>query len=780
MQKLFLAFICVFSSLFSNELLIEQPENDSNIICNLRQNVLEKGVKIINAKTDFKPEEVSTNELIIDLKNPSFSNGILITEEGGVIKNKDFRIQAKSIQYTKKNEKGKLIHKIEAEGNLMMIYGNRVFIGDELEYDFVNKTGVIYNGKTYTSPWYIGGDKILLKSNGTYNVENVFITTCENADSAWDIKANNVSVENKDLMKAKKIRFRLFKLPALWLPSFKINLKKFFKKPIITYKINWDKASGPRASVRYQAYSWNDLAVFLRLDYRLKMGIGGALETEYLPADKNCSFITRSYATTDDITTTDLTKKKRFRLQGSYKGTTKDNKTTGFLTWDRYRDIDMPGDFKSDDFEVDTAKKTEFSCKHQTNDVLALVHSRVKVNNFETIKQDLPTLYANVHPIKFEKTGIISLNQIELSYLDYSYAKDIKSKQIIKETTTKKTSTKLHGLKKLLKPFKKKKSSSKQTIIKQTTFSEGLKDFHSFRSELNSELYRPFNLKTFIFTPKVGFAGVFYGNSPENAAKILGSFLYEGKLQTTLFRNFKNQKHLITPYIKYQGITKPSVSPDNHYIFSLQDGFDSINMIKLGVLTQLFPLKKNKGLPSLEVDISTNCFLGSHKTSLTAPKSYLSLTCNLPSLFLHSHNAWDFNKKNLDFSNTRLGYTMSENTAFALEYRYRSHYAWRKSDYENFILDVSRHENELLSSPLSDKRQTFLSHVFIRLTPSWCLHLQSHTGWGRKNNKNSENGYNEYTIDLYTLLSTSWKIKLSYLHTQNDDRFTFDYYLLKF
>ena len=128
-MKKALVFFCLLFALFR----INAEDDMDYLISDLRQTLIEKGMKIFNSESPFIAEEISTRELTVDLSNPNFSNGILITHEGGVIKNKDIRIQAQTIQYIKKNENGQPVHKIEAEGNLMLIYKDRVFVGEELE-----------------------------------------------------------------------------------------------------------------------------------------------------------------------------------------------------------------------------------------------------------------------------------------------------------------------------------------------------------------------------------------------------------------------------------------------------------------------------------------------------------------------------------------------------------------------------------------------------------------------------------------------------------------------
>lgn len=157
------------------------------------------------------------------------------------------------------------------------------------------------------------------------------------------------------------------------------------------------------------------------------------------------------------------------------------------------------------------------------------------------------------------------------------------------------------------------------------------------------------------------------------------------------------------------------------------------------------------------------------------PRLYLLLQWRLPSLEFSTHECWNVWNRVLDFSNSRLQWTANEHVALALELRYRSQYDWRKADHENFILDVSRSEEELLLSPISDKRLTVLTHAFIRLTPFWECHLQSHHGFLRK----TQDPYNELKVDLFTWLSSSWKLRISYTHTQKDDRVTAGISLVK-
>lgn len=664
----------------------------------------------------------------IDLRNPKYLNGILYTSEGGVVRGKDLRIQAKTIQIIKRIEGDKLVHRLEADGSLMIQYKGKVYVGSELEYDLLAQQGTIYEGKTYSSLWYVGGDKIELQPDGGYKVTNAFFTTCENMDSSWDFHAGRVQLKKEDLLTAKKVRLRFLKFPLIWLPSFKVNLKKF-KEPVFRYSVNWDKGQGPRAMIRYQFFSWRDWALYGRLEYRWSTGWGGAFESEYFPDHKRTTFVTRNYVGTDRFENAP-DKLFRYRVQGALNSHSKSNKTKTVLTWDKYSDVRMPNDFKSDDFEVATGKRTFFYLHHREAGAIVSVKARARVNQFESVKQDLPTLYFAARPGEIGKSGVMYNFTAKAAYLNFKY-----SDQLL------------------------------QNIL----------GFHSVRLDARPTLYRAFHLGPVIITPRVGLIGIFYGTSPTHEAKGLATMSYGGDIYAQASREFGRYRHVICPYGEYFALTRPTSSPTEHFIFSIQDGYDRINQFKVGMRSSLYSKKRPTSTASFTADLYCSAFFKDPVIPQLIPWVYLDLDWNLASLDLSFHNAWDFQNQVLDHSNSRLRWTINEDVALTLELRYRSHYHWRKADRDNYTVQVTQPQSELLLSPMSDRRMTVLMSAFIRLTPFWECHLQSHQGFLRDNQK----PYNEFKADLFTYLSSNWKLRISYTHTLKDDRVTAGVSLIK-
>jgi hypothetical protein len=673
------------------------------------------GEKKAENKTATDP--IANEEFTVNLKNPVFSHGVITTDQGGIISAKGIRIQAQKIEYTNRVENGVPVQKIVAEGDLMMEYGDRAFVGRRLEYNFVTKTGTLWDGKTYVDLWFLGGEKIQLTDDGSYYIYSAYITTCESQDNTWDLHAKAVKITKEHLLSAKNIRFRFVKMPIFWIPNFKSNLK-FFKDPPVRYKLIWDKGLGPRVTMRYRVFSWEHFNLYFRLDYRIKRGFGGAVESDYQTQDKRTIFRTRSYGAHDKSWPDEHTN-KRYRFQGHYQTQTKNEKTFVHLTYDKLSDEKMPGDFRSDDFEVNTQKRTRLLVSHHENRVLTSLSFQPRINRFQSLNQELPYVTANVRPFGIGKSGIIVENFFNAGYLDYVFATDL---------------------------------------------SRFLSSTHAGRIETKNTIYRPIPIRHFTVTPNIGFIGIYYTNNPQHRQIGQALLSYGCEANTRLYRPFGHLKHMIEPYLNFQGLSNPTAKLNRHYIFNIDDGYNRLNLLRIGVRNVLFSSKQSSFLPPFVADIYTYGLFDDHTYARAFPKFYTSLGWNRPSFAIYGGVAWNQEEKLWDYSNLRAAVTISENLAFSAEFRHRSSFDWRKADHENFILDVSRRISTLLDSPLSDRRNTLLARLYARLAPGLTCQLQSHHGWGRK----TEPRYNEYKIEFYKMITCSWQLKFAYQYSRRD------------
>ncbi len=665
----------------------------------------------------------------VDLKNPVFEKGVISTEEGGVITAEGIRIQARKIAYTNCIENGITIRKIKAEGDLLLEYGDQAFVGDKLEYDFTTHSGVIEGGKTHVEMWFIGGEKIYLQEDGSYYILNAYITTWASDNPLWEVHAGKIRISQDKLLSARNLRFNFARLPFFWLPSFKANLKAV-KKPPVRFKVRWDKSLGPRISARYRVYSWESLDIFLRGDYRVGKGGGVALETEYFPEDQLTEFVTRSYGSINDKSTPTIHNLEQFRLQGLFKTQSRDDRTHVHLVYDAMRSQKMIDEFKSDDFEIDTKKRTRLIVNHREDNSFMNLSVQPRINPWQSLNQELPYLSLGIRPFTFGSSGIIMQNWTNASYLDYVYSHNLRN------------------------------------YLHQT---------HAVRLQTNNSIYRPFRAGPVMMTPDIGIIAIFYNNNPfrHSIGQAVGTygFLTNTKLQ----RQFSKFEHIIEPYLSFRGLTKPTAPSRRLFIFSIEDGYHSINALRFGVVNDLC-LRTSIDPPHLSADLYAYAFFGDRSQLSTIPRLYLDLTSELPTCFSTLGFVWNLQKHLIDRINARTSWTVSKRFAINVEFRHRSRFDWRKANYDNYILDVSRSFHELLQSPLSDGRDTLLGELQYNLHPLWTMHVAGHFGWGR----GEEPSYHSAKVDLHTTIVTGWRLRVSAEVNAGDMRFTTGMEVIKY
>ncbi|MFT4554036.1 MAG: hypothetical protein ACI9S8_002681 [Chlamydiales bacterium] len=663
-----------------------------------------------NDNLNEKVDEAFAKGVVVDLRDPVLQSGILSTTKGGVITAPGMRIQAKNIVYTRKVENDESIFKVEAEGHLMLEYGDRVFIGNRMEFDFNSETGTIYDGTTGIDPWFIGAAQIHLKPKGDYSMEKGYITTCGNVNSEWAISATDVLIPQNDQISASNIQVRFLELPLFWMPSFTGNVKKILRAPIQT-RVHWGGSRGTRISLKYRFFSSEQVNAFMRLDYRLKRGFGGGIEASWLAEDKKTSFITRNYVANDTSVSND-TERKRYRFDGKYATSFHDGKTTLDVKYDRLSDADMPSDYDENTFKIDTAGRTEIITRRiQDKWILSLI-ARPKINYFQTLKEELPTLEWRVKPFEITDTGIISDNVFRASYLTLSHS---------------------------------------DTIGRHL-------DYKSSRLQTQNYLYRPTNYKKFTFVPEVGFIGTHYDKTAAGGTSSVIFGVAGGEVNTHMYKVYNNSRHVVEPYARYDYYHRFEDNPDQHYIFDIDDSWSNLNMMQLGVRNTLFKKDERGVYPSIEGKIYTNAFIDTKSAPKTFPKVYGDISYNeLRNFFFNLGLAYDNSRHELDHYNARVQWTKDENLAGSLEYRSREAFDWRKADRTRFFLESFRDENSLEASSLSDKRETILSNIYYRFSPNWVAHLQSRHG-----SRPNESRFDEFQIDLTTTIRCNWRGKISY------------------
>ncbi|MBI5274009.1 MAG: hypothetical protein HY860_03015, partial [Chlamydiales bacterium] len=609
--------------------------------------------------------------------------------------------------------------------------------GKKFFYDFLAKQGYVIEGKTSDGLWIIGGATLLFLPDRSVQIKNAFATTSDDSNTKWDFHASELSLQRDMQLSAKHITFRSSTVPVLYVPYYSTNLKKKSDSPF-SYSATWDTGQGPMLSMRYRAYETETFDLFTRLDYRVTRGGGGAIETDYESLSRKLKILTKSYIAHDTFVQDPNPNayKTRYRFQGLADGKKIDECMDIFMRYDYISDRYMPNDFPSDSFEISTAKRTELVINRVDPSVTTNLYIRPRINDFQGFKQEIPTLRIGVKPFEMFGSGIMFDNFFKIAYLDYDYSEEMTVPVNVSPPPT----------------------------------------FRSGRFQTSQYLYRPLDMEVMILTPKVGYNGIYYTNNQNSEATALSSYLIGFDASSSLYKNFSDFGHVITPYANFDWI-KTTNQLSNHFIFSIEDGVTNLHQLHVGIKNDFYPKKSNTYHPLLSVDLYSYGFFSTSNLPQKFPFLYLDATLYASRMSFTSNLKWDYNVGKVAQFNTSWKWTISNRLAFSAEVRNRSNYEIRKCDPFNFFVDVANPFEQEITSPLADPRTSFLLKAQANLTPFTFIRAESHIGWGRPA---PQPAYTETKIDFFTMIATNWRLRVSYQHSVFDDQVAFGISMIPF
>lgn len=670
--------------------------------------------------------------LEVSLNDATYCDGILSTKTGGIITADQLHIQAKHIQYTQQNGK----KEIDAWGDILVTFIDKVFVGDRVFYDFISKKGVIYRGKISIGIWHISGSQIELYPDDTYRIFDAVITTSEKQNPLFAMGGERVDIE-KNVLIAKSLQLQCAGRSYLILPKYSTNLQRLWEKPLLQYKLSWDKGLGPAGMIRYRIYNSKNCNSHLRFDVRVHkkekpvIRLGSSLETEYSFPKNRGEISTQNYLGYDVFfNDTNNSSHLKYRLQGlaSYKSL--DGKQILLSRWDKISDKNMPNDFRMEKFELSTEKKTEIRLTSLHEKIITNVSFVPRINSFDSMKQELPDIKLSPYPIIFKNSGIIFENSLRAGYYRYSFAKDFH-------------------------PYCESPDSSK---------------FH-----YSQTLYRAFFSPYLTVIPKVGCHYLLYGNSRSNNALQFCLPFLDISLHSKLLCTKDAITHSLEPYAKIYSLAPPA-KEDYPLIFDLSDGWRRINEMRFGIRSSIWKRESDWAAPLLSIDSYALGFLHPTPFSTVFPKIFTTIECALPRFSLKTLLGWNREFAEVDIWTVRGALTCSADFALSAEFRYRGPMFWRKNNPDNYILDVTRPPLDLADSLLSDERKVALMRMQFKLHPQWIVRLEGNYGWGRKQQENHFVG----KIDLLGLLSSNLRVRLSYLQAASQSHFEFGMSLVRF
>ncbi|MCH9612555.1 MAG: hypothetical protein S4CHLAM102_10460 [Chlamydiia bacterium] len=669
-------------------------------------------------------KKVKPDKIQLHLRDLKAEDGRVFTDHGGYVCAENLYIQADQFEYTDRIVDGKEVRKVVATGNLFLAYYGKFYMGDRIEYDFLTKTGRLTNGRTAFRAWYVSGQDIQFQPNGDVIAYHAMVSTDGAKDPDWQVHSYKVTVKENHLLGAQDVTFRVKNLPVMWLPSFNVNTRKR-DDPAFKYNIAWEKGLGPKATLRYRFYSSTHTDYFYRFEYRYNKGVAQALETNYFDKETKDYFQTKNYWAFDQFIRDNhpRTFKSRYRLQGI--GGKKKDGLDIFFRWDKYSDIYMPSEFQGSDFELNTARTTELRMNAIAPSLTYNLKVKPKVNNFDQLKVQAPLFEMTSRPVPLTHTsGIILSNDSTYSYQKYSYSNLVDS---------------------LINDFESGKMGSK----------------HRFQI--------PINLKWFTTTLVGGWDSIYYTKNPSNKDIGQGAAYFQ-VVGNTLFRKaYDNYNHVLEPYVDFMGFSSPTAHQNQVYIFDITDGYHKLSQIKVGLRSNFFQRNQFQMTPEFSADAYLLGFFKSHIYKKLFPRFYLDLGVFKSQYSLSANCCWNTERNVLNYAALQGKWTVNQYFAFNLLFTHRGKFEWVKCDYDNYILNVTNTAESMLGTPLSEPRNLFVARWQIEPLPGWTAQIRNHVGWGQS----GQPAYHESWIDLFTVINSAWKVRVSFNRTVRDKKISF-------
>lgn len=667
----------------------------------------------------------SLEKVELNLNQPSYQDGVWQSTQGGVIANDLFRVQAQNISYTKKDD----AHFLDAKGNVFLFYQDRPFKAQSFHYDFITKKGHLKKASFNYDLWFIRGKDVFIDSDGKVSVDEAELTSCPSSDSEWSALASELTVTEKSLIHTSNLVLKFLKLPFFWLPRLDIDTDEVKGIPIKN-RIHFRGARGTSLALSYRFLSLSDWEAFLRLDYNFKKRGGVGLDFNYENQQDDTSYFAKNFITIGpqkSLTSTNPLPQNRYHIEGEFQQSFEQGKTSLEVRYDRLSDYQLISEY-GESYTYEQPNKTELRLRRIGHYWISNFYSRVRINPFETVKQELPSVEFSLKPYLIPHTSIFATSRVKLSYLNFVFSDE---------------------------PAYKHANKKKQE--------ESLDNFDSLRFVLKQDFFRSFWFQNVNFTPRANITGIYYSSGPHAKAVWTHVQSIGYHIQSDFYKHTNNYKHILSPYIDHKLISRPSTAISEHYVFDNDDMLSYLNQIEYGINNALYT--KKEGFLERPVSFKVYSYFFPNNATINHKSSQIYFDSYLKNNDRNQHFfqvVWNFPKKHLDFLLYRLSSTLTQKLTTNLEFSHRSANFWRKADRSDFSLEALLEETDMFNTPLSFKRDTILTGLHYQLSPVQSISWATRFVIGSEGRFSS---FKEQKLEFTSEIRCNWLLKLAYERT---------------
>ena len=642
--------------------------------------------------------------LDISLKNPTYKKGLMSTDEGGIVRGPDFYLQAQHITYLNQNNEQIL----KAYGDLLLDHKGKLYRAESVTIDFQKKTIEAINGITRWGDWFVVSERIDLTFEGNGHFTNATLTTSNNENDDWSFWSKNVEIQLGEYVEAHHVLFHFDKLPIMYLPTFSKSLKKDDSDIHLSYRVRY-RSQGLIFGVQtlfYESPNWNHMA---HADYSVRYGLGFGVHSSFKSDDSVTKFNCLNFVAQSREGITDV-RRTRYRLLGGFSSYYDPANIKIRGMYDKLSDRGMRTNFLDHNTQYAHAGLTQLTFSKEETPYIARLNTTVRINNFQTIKQELPTFSINQHASELGSSGCLYDQKFSTGYLRYVYAHHTP-----------------HAT-----------------------------DFGSTRTALDQRLYKPLDYSVLQITPWIGWRGVQYSSSPRNGAVVQAIGEAGCTVNTHLVGSTSSTMQMLEPYVDVKATTTPIKRADRVYIFDIQDSFERVCFTRPGFRHTTFFLPDEHGFQqSLYSECYGVFFFNTPHLQSSKPRLRWNETWNMTEkLAWKTALEYDMRRSSWTYGSILMRYTLTQNVATHVEFRSQDKWYFRKLDTMNYDVEAFHSPKRLLSTELSDPRYSWIWGIGWNPSPLWEVDFKTVQGLNRRHSRH----YSVYELDTTFLVKGALRV----------------------
>ncbi len=297
------------------------------------------------------------------------------------------------------------------KGRVRLVQLGGLLKGEEMVYNFQTQKGMVLEAEGQADPWRSKGDRAEKISADSFFHREGYLTSCDFEEPHTRLQAKEVQVFMDDKVVLKSVVVYVGHLPTFYLPSYTHLLDD--KRPRVTIIPGDSKQWGFFMLSSWRVYMNENLQGRFHVDYRERFHWATGLDLKYrLPIGGEGIF--REYYTNQRALQrkhiwskwfhpnkgASPTEKERFRVQVRHVWEM-DETTKATLEYNKISDPTVNKDFFEREFEENTrTPPSYFQFVHTTPwyGLTFLVNKRV--NRFETVTQQLPSITLDLRPMQ--------------------------------------------------------------------------------------------------------------------------------------------------------------------------------------------------------------------------------------------------------------------------------------------------------------------------------------------------------------------------------------------